>query len=93
MAIYDVVDVYWTVGSSGNPSKDVQEKTGIRWYSLNRIDELFFTYELDITTSETYYYLFRDEEPDEYSLNCFMTGNHYVRYNSREPTIVKILYK
>jgi hypothetical protein len=90
---YEAVDVNWTVGSSGNPSEDVQNKTGIRWYSLSRIDEFIFKYQLEITTSRKYHYLFRDDEPDEYSLNCNVTGNHSLKYNSSRPTIIKILYK
>jgi hypothetical protein len=88
------VDVDWKVGTSGNPSQDVQDATGIRWYSLQKISTLFrlYDYELDITTSKAYNYLFRDESQDEYSLNCYVTGNHYVQYNSDQPNIVKIFY-
>ena len=89
---FDNVAVYWTVGSSGYPSQDVQNKTAITWYKLEKAPLLsWFQYTLTINCNDTYDYKFTDQEPDTYGLSVWSnSGTHYVSYRSSAPTIVKI---
>ncbi|KAK1756700.1 hypothetical protein QBC47DRAFT_459417 [Echria macrotheca] len=87
------VDVDWEPGTSGNPSQDIQDQTGITWYSLKKISSLLYTWELQITTrASDITYTFTDRSPDEYSLYCLVSGNHSVDYNSSDAAIVKICW-
>ena len=86
------VEVYWTLGSSGAPTQDVQNRTGITWYKLAEAPWYSpWDHELTINTTKTYNYHFTDQWPDTYDLNVFINGgSHYVQYDSGKPTIVKI---
>ena len=88
----DEVKVDWKTGTSGNPDKTVQDKTGIVWYSLHDNRPSAFHWRLDISTIRKYDYYFVDESGDRYRINVFVPGSHYVRYNSNEPNIVKIIF-
>ena len=86
------VSVYWTVGSSGATSTDVQNKTAITWYKLEKAS-LFsiYQYKLSVNCSDTYNYKFTDQEPDTYTLNVWQnSGTHSLEYRSSGPTIVSI---
>ena len=86
------VAVNWTVGSSGTTTSDVQNRTAITWYKLERA-ELFsiYQYKLTVNCADTYDYKFTDQEPDTYRLNVFQNaGTHSLEYRSHSPTIVKI---
>lgn len=86
------LSVYWTVGSSGAPSTDVQNKTAITWYKLEKAEWWStYSYKLTISCKDTYNYTFNDEEPDSYGLNVWQNaGSHSVEYSSSKPTIVSI---
>lgn len=86
------VSVYWTVGSSGAPSTDVQNRTSITWYKLEKAPWYSpYQYELTFNAKDTYHFYFTDEEPDTYGVNVFQNGgSHFVQYRSAKPTIVKI---
>ena len=86
------VAVYWTVGSSGAPSNDVQNRTAITWYKLETAAWWsIFKYKLTINCADTYNYRFTDQEPDTYGLDVFgNSGSHSLEYRSNSPTIVKI---
>ena len=86
------VSVYWTVGSSGAPSSDVQNKTAITWYKLEKAEWYSpFQYKLTINCNDTYDYTFNDQEPDSYELNIWQNpGSHSVEYRSSKPIIVSI---
>lgn len=49
------VSVYWTVGTEGSPSTDVQNQTAITWYKLAKTPwwNVVFTYELSFNTKDT----------------------------------------
>ena len=87
----DEVKVDWKTGTSGNPSQTIQDKTGIVWYSLHDNRPSYYDWRLDITTTRKFDYYFVDESGDKYRINAFASGNHYVRYNSDKPNIVKIV--
>merc|ERR1711939_769491 len=53
------------------------------WYKY-RVN--FNTYVRDIS-----YVRFTDGEPDTYSCGQMVTGNHYIDYNSKAPTIEKVI--
>ncbi|MCJ1282092.1 hypothetical protein MMC26_001415 [Xylographa opegraphella] len=86
------VAVYWTVGSSGAPSVDVQNKTAITWYKLETAEWWSpYQYKLTINCTDHYDYYFTDESPDSYELDVWQnSGSHEVEYRSSKPTIVKI---
>ena len=86
------VMVDWETNTSGNPTASVQEKTGIVFYSLQDNNPSAYDWRLDITTNRKYDYYFVDAEGDKYEINVYEAGSHYVRYNSNNPTIVKIFY-
>jgi hypothetical protein len=47
-----------------------------------------YDYILEIETEyEQYVYEFTDGEPDTYALTCISTGNHSVKFNSKNPVI------
>jgi len=89
---FENVAVNWPFGTSGTPSKDVQNKTAITWYKHDAAPAAsIYKYELTISVSDTYNYTFTDEEPDTYKLNVWdKSGTHFVRFRSEKPTIVKI---
>ena len=88
---FSKVTVNWPVGSSGAPSEDVQEKTAITWYSLDKAEWYSpFSYKLTINTIDTYDYHFEDASYDYYELNVFQTGVHEVEYDSKNPNIISI---
>ena len=86
------VAVYWTVGTSGAPSIDVQNKTAITWYKLDYAEWWSpYKYKLSINTLDTYDYYFTDQSPDSYQLNVYQNaGTHEVEYRSDKPAIVSI---
>ena len=86
------VSVYWTVGTSGAPSTDVQNRTAITWYKLEKAEWYSpYQYKLSINCSDTYDYKFTDSSPDTYTLNVFQNpGTHEVEYRSGSPTITSI---
>ena len=89
---FNDVAVYWTVGSSGAPSNDVQNRTAITGYKLETAERWsIYKYELTINCADTYNYRFADQEPDTYGLDVFgNSGSHSFEYRSDDPTIVKI---
>ena len=86
------VEVYWTVGSEGAPSQDVQNRTAITWYKFSKAPWYsVYTYRLTISTKDTYNYTFWDQEPDYYKLDVWQnSGTHTVEFSSGSPTIVRI---
>ncbi|KAG9506589.1 hypothetical protein J7337_000122 [Fusarium musae] len=89
---FENVKVYWTVGSEGVTSRDVQYETGITWYKLDWAElRSPFTYKLTIVAQDTYNYVFYDETGDGYTLGVWQGARtHNVEYGSRKPTIVSI---
>ncbi|KAL8782841.1 MAG: hypothetical protein Q9195_009562 [Heterodermia aff. obscurata] len=89
---FDNVSVYWTVGSSGAPSQDVQNRTAITWYKLEKAEWYSpYQYKLSFNCADTYNYSFKDQEPDTYGVNVFQNpGTHSVEYRSKAPIIVSI---
>ncbi|KAJ3533475.1 hypothetical protein NM208_g7969 [Fusarium decemcellulare] len=89
------VQVDWRLNTEGSPSQDIQNKTGITWYKLEKAPWYSIKkYRLTISTKDSYNYTFFDNEPDQYGLNVFNTGGlHYVEYDSANPTISSITGK
>ena len=86
------VSVNWTYGTSGAPSNDVQNRTAITWYKLDKAEWWSpFQYKLTINCSDSYDYEFKDGTGDTYKLNVWQNaGSHEVEYRSSNPTIVSI---
>ena len=53
-------------------------------------DGRMYTWCLDFTNELHYNYWFQDEEGDVYNVNTFRNGDHFVCYNSKKPTIVRV---
>lgn len=89
---FNNVQVYWTSGSEGVPSIDVQNKTGITWYKLAKAPWYsIYTWQLTINCNDTYNYSFKDGTDDTYGINvCSIRTTHEVEFDSSNPTIVSI---
>ncbi|KAJ3548427.1 hypothetical protein NMY22_g1261 [Coprinellus aureogranulatus] len=84
--------VNWPVAAVGDngwktPDQDVIDKVDISRYTLTQSSSSIYSYILTITNTQNWDYTFYDDTGDYYSLNCFTAGDHYVQYNSDEPTI------
>lgn len=89
------VDVDWPASKDDKwkvTDSDFQKITGITRYNVYgpRVWFKAYKYYLEITNVENYDYYFVDATGDEYNLDCFRRGNHYVQYNSSNPTIIRI---
>ncbi|KAG9853768.1 hypothetical protein KCU98_g2810, partial [Aureobasidium melanogenum] len=84
--------VNWHYGTEGAPSQDIQNRTAITWYKLQKAEWYSpFSYKLTINCKDTYTYRFTDETGDTYKLDVWQnSGTHSVEYSSDKPTIVKI---
>jgi hypothetical protein len=71
-------------------SADVKSRAAITKYSLSSIKDGFYEYKLCFVNTENYHYYFHDETGDEYSVNTYRKGDHFLRYRSKMPTIVYI---
>lgn len=81
--------VKWGTWTNGDTSADAKSKTGVIWYSLNKVPwHRPFKWRLTVNINDTYDYNFKDESSDTYSLSCCQTGMHYVDFNSDAPAIV-----
>lgn len=89
---FSKVSVNWTVGSSGAPSSDLQDKTAITWYKLEEAEWFSpYKYKLTINCKDTYDYTFFDKASDAYSISVWQNaGSHSVEYRSDNPTIVSV---
>lgn len=85
-------DVDWPVSDKDKwkvQKSSFLNKTAISRYKLeNRT--FIYSYQLNITCQEHYDYYFTDASGDIYNIDAFANGNHYVNYNSDEPTIKHI---
>jgi len=85
------IKVHWVFGGKWvNTSEEENKVTAVSQYRLGRSSSIMFKYVFDFTSSWTYNYTFYDESGDEYTINTIVTGDHYFRYNSDAPTIVRV---
>ncbi|KAI0012214.1 hypothetical protein F4779DRAFT_634755 [Xylariaceae sp. FL0662B] len=88
------IPVQWSVGMDKMTptTQEVLDKTGITAYNFTTgaLRNIGFEYYLEFNNTKNYNYYFYDESGDSYQVNCFLTGNHSVRFNSEKPTIVRI---
>ncbi|KZT58302.1 hypothetical protein CALCODRAFT_241893 [Calocera cornea HHB12733] len=91
------IKVHWPVGDNSNKiaSVNLYDIAGIMKYKLynNPGTGNWFQYVLDVQTNMNYKYKFKDEEGDEYTIDAFVNGWHYVKYNSTAPTIIQVSSK
>lgn len=64
-------------------------QTAITRYALCKGDYGIYSYKLWITNEENYNYHFYDYN-DNYQINTYAKGDHFVRYNSDYPTIIRV---
>ncbi|KAF6764323.1 hypothetical protein DFP72DRAFT_420320 [Ephemerocybe angulata] len=89
------VTVNWPVGDSKwkQPGQEVFDKCFISKYCLTQPawPRIVYDYILYINANKTRLYYFTDETGDTYQLEVVLNQtNHYVKYNSKKPTIVKV---
>jgi hypothetical protein len=58
------------------------------WDSLSA--GIIYRFGLTFTCTEHYDYYFTDATGDKYQCNVFVNGDHYINYNSADPTILHI---
>ncbi|KAF6764322.1 hypothetical protein DFP72DRAFT_420316 [Ephemerocybe angulata] len=90
----NVWSVGWPVGD-GNwkwPGKKIFDELDIARYCHKKNPGKLNVYDyiLYVNTNATRQYYFRDESGDSYGLWCYVETDHYVRFNSKRPTIVQI---
>ncbi|KAJ0419593.1 hypothetical protein BJY00DRAFT_150951 [Aspergillus carlsbadensis] len=90
--------VKWPVGhgtATIKTSTTVYDEAGISQYKLSEQTGwiVIWKYVLEIENNVNYTYEFTDESGDTYGLTTMVSGWHYVRYNSDQPTIVRVKNK
>ncbi|KIO26564.1 hypothetical protein M407DRAFT_24150 [Tulasnella calospora MUT 4182] len=79
--------VNWPVGDE--TWKEVTGVPGITRYRLYAYSgPIHFQYQLDFTNSEAWGFKFWDEAGDVYRASTFINGDHSLKFNSAQPTIV-----
>ena len=83
------MQVRWPVADKWVDLPREQEKlSGIDRYKLEKQSGSVYDYRLSFVNNQTYDYHFYDETGDSYRVNTYSVGEHYVRYNSKKPTIL-----
>ena len=78
-------------GKTKDANEQCKAVTGIYQYRVGDYDRIIYDYYVAIKTSRQGQYYFHDEEGDSYGLSVIITSNeHYVRYNSGNPTIGRV---
>ena len=85
------MQVNWPVGDDTWVPLNVfiQSIAGLTQYKLHSNGGVY-SYILWFTNTEHYDYFFVDQTEDSYEVNTYRNGDHYVRYNSEDPTIQAI---
>lgn len=91
--VHEVDDIYWPVSTPTwlKPAQRIIDQVDISRYYVTKNPGWWYDYILYITNTENWSYTFYDETGDSYGLNCYQQGDHYVAYDSTQPTIVKIV--
>ncbi|KAG8700096.1 hypothetical protein FRC08_004927 [Ceratobasidium sp. 394] len=86
--------VDWPVGQEGEwvaTTPDVEATTAISRYNLYaNSGGGEYAYTLWFTNNAHYDYWFKDASGDSYQVNTFVDGDHWVEYNSPNPTILLV---
>jgi len=88
--------VHWPCPSRGDTMSPMEDFTCIEKWSLEFDTTALSVYKHILRIKniwENYTYHFIDETKDSYKLSCHRKGWHYVRYNSKKPTIIEVKYK
>lgn len=86
------IKIEWTVGADKMiaTTQEVLDKASISAYRLTK-GHMYYDYYLEFSNTKNYNYYFYDETGDCYPVNCYVTGNHTVRFDSKKPNIVRII--
>lgn len=85
--------VNWPVGDdTWKQSPALLAFDWIPQYKLHDNGASIYSYRLDFTskTGGSIHYYFYDESGDYYRVFVVLSGDHYVRYNSNQPTIIRV---
>lgn len=69
---------------------EVARSTGITRYALYVDSGSVWEYRLDVTTAGRGSYKFYDESGNIYDLQAHRDGDHHIRFNSKQPTIIYV---
>lgn len=88
------ISVNWPVEYNAwkSPTDDQTKVSAITGYCLETTGTLLepYKYILHFINTEHYDYKFTDESNDVYEVDTWSNGNHYVQYNSDQPTIIYV---
>lgn len=86
------IGVNWPVADAFvATSTEVYDVAGISKYELKKNAWWnYYDYCLWIDNNVNYTYSFQDETGDVYKLTTLIHGEHYVQYDSKKPTIIKV---
>ncbi|MGB8842679.1 MAG: hypothetical protein WCC64_16590 [Aliidongia sp.] len=85
------IDVNWQVGDKNwkNADPHVVNTAAITRYRVYA-QQGIYDYIIEFTNRVNYDYYFYDRTGDHYRCNCHFNRDHYVKYNSHNPDIIKI---
>lgn len=96
LVTHTLPDLWWPVTNDDSwktPAKVIKDSVDIKQYCLTKNVGGWYDYKLWIDITQDWDYTFYDETGDYYDLDTYQKGVHYVRYDSKKPTIVKIVAK
>jgi hypothetical protein len=79
----------WFVDGDSTTSR-AAIKTGIVGGYVNRDPGIIYNYQLNFANSSGFGFTFIDQTNDTYFCSTPRNGNHYVNYNSKQPSIVGV---
>ncbi|TFK91008.1 hypothetical protein K466DRAFT_583233 [Polyporus arcularius HHB13444] len=87
--------VDWRVQGDNNwraTAGDFAHHMHISHYILRKTSNIFdwYSYQLDIYTTGGWTFWFHDRSGDKYEILAIRNGRHYVKYNSRDPDIIRV---
>lgn len=80
-------DICWSVDGetyTSEEAKNIGIKSG---YLTKSSGATMYIYRVDFTNSKGWVFTFKDESGDTYDCYTFQNGNHYIDYNSSDPTM------
>ena len=88
------IDVNWTVIGDVWKKVDPNQTAYITRYSLHLNHwSPIWDWMLEFSTTRKGSYQFVDETGDRYDVEVYVVGDHYVRFNSPQPTIKEVKYR
>ena len=87
-----IYSVHWPGGSNRwlYAGQDL-ERAGLKEYKITHTTKwVYFDYQINIINTKSAVFYFEDETGDRYKLSALAAYDHYVQYDSKKPTIIRI---